>query len=120
MIVAGFGFTTRASRDSLADALRQTGWAARIDRLATVADKAAALQELAQAMHMPCTTVPQDALHAVETSTQSSAAQAARQTGSVAEAAALAAAGPNATLIVTRCISTDRMATCAIATGDPI
>ena len=38
MIVAGFGFTTRATRDSLRDALHLTGHADRIDLLATVAD----------------------------------------------------------------------------------
>ena len=35
--------------------------------------------------------------------------------GSLAEAAALAAAGPGATLVVNRIISSDGMATCAIA-----
>jgi cobalt-precorrin 5A hydrolase len=42
---------------------------------------------------------------------------AARGVGSVAEAVALAAAGPGARIVVARVISSDRMATCAIAQG---
>ena len=119
MIVAGFGFTTRATRDSLRDALHLTGHADRIDLLATVADKLDLLNALSQSLNIPTAAIAQPDLTSQTTTTQSRAADTARQTGSVAEAAALAAAGPNARLLVARCISTDRMATCAIATGDP-
>ena len=119
MIVAGFGFTTRATCDSLVDALHQTGHADRIDLLATAADKLDLLRDLSQALGIPSTGLSHTDLATQTTATQSQAARDARQTGSVAEAAALAGAGPHAKLLVTRCISTDRMATCAIATGGP-
>ena len=116
MIVAGFGFTTRATAHSVADALQRTGCSARIDAVATAADKAPALVQMLGRSVVAIAAVD---LALMETSTQSAASQLARGTGSVAEAAALAAAGKNARLLVPRCISTDRMATCAIATGDP-
>ncbi|WP_333999341.1 cobalamin biosynthesis protein [Sphingomonas aurantiaca] len=58
-------------------------------------------------------------LQRATTPTQSVASLAARRAGSVAEASALAAAGPGAQLLATRHISPDRMATCAIAQGLP-
>ena len=57
------------------------------------------------------------ALTAQATSTQSPASRASRGTGSVAEAAALAAAGPGARLLSPRVISADGRATCALAEG---
>jgi cobalt-precorrin 5A hydrolase len=53
----------------------------------------------------------------IGTVTQSGASHRARRTGSVAEAAALVAAGPGATLLGARAVSGDRMATCALAEG---
>ncbi|QFU09729.1 cobalamin biosynthesis protein CbiG [Rhodobacteraceae bacterium THAF1] len=117
MIVAGFGFRAEATQDSLADALAQTG--AQPDALATIADKAHSLASLATRMNLPLHTIPQAKLPA-DTPTDSPASRTHRATGSVAEATALAAAGPGARLITLRTISTDRMATCAIAEGtDP-
>ncbi|WP_370207078.1 cobalamin biosynthesis protein [Pararhodobacter marinus] len=113
MIVAGFGFSTRATLASLQGALAATGGAP--DALATLADKAPALAPLARAMGLP--------LHEVfgplpDTPTQSPASQRARGTGSVAEACALAAAGPGAYLMAPRVISPDGLATCALAKGN--
>lgn len=62
--------------------------------------------------------VPADHLAAQPVLTRSAASQATYGTGSVAEAAALAAAGPGARLLSARLISPDRLATCAIAIGD--
>jgi cobalt-precorrin 5A hydrolase len=120
MIVAGFGFRSGAPLESLyaAFAMAQHGLTS-VTHLATVQDKVATLSPLAQALSLPLAHIPADALTAVTTATQSSASHKARGTGSVAEAAALAAAGPGARLLRTRQISPDRMATCAIAQGTP-
>ncbi|MDK3074503.1 cobalamin biosynthesis protein [Sedimentitalea sp. JM2-8] len=117
MIVAGFGFRAATSAESLAAALAATG--ARPDALATATDKAEtpAFRALAASLALPVHPIGSDALAAQPTATRSHASQAARATGSLAEAAALAAAGPGARLIATRAISPDRMATCAIAQG---
>ena len=75
----------------------------------------AAFQAFARAQKLPIQTVSQDSLDQAQTQTQSQASLHHRGTGSVAEAAALIAAGAGATLICTRKISNDRLATCAIA-----
>lgn len=121
MIVAGFGFRQGASLVSLeaalALALAQAGLP-RVTALAAPRDKAPALRGLAEAMGLPLVGLAPEALAAVPTATISIASLLARRTGSVAEAAALAAAGPAAALLCPRRISPDRMATCAIATGN--
>ena len=115
MIVAGFGMRTDVTEASLQDALDQTGYAP--DAIATVADKAGfdAFQAFATARKLPIQTVLQDSLDHAQTQTQSQASLHHRGTGSVAEAAALIAAWTGATLLSTRKISNDRLATCAIA-----
>ncbi|WP_428512660.1 cobalamin biosynthesis protein [Roseovarius sp.] len=115
MIVAGMGFTTRATRESFRDALARTGGTP--DALATARDKADQLAPFARELGLPLHAVPPEELARQATQTVSAASLRARGTGSVAEAAALAAAGPGATLLAPRCISTDRMATCALAQG---
>lgn len=119
MIVAGFGFRSGASAQSLAEAYARAGGGA--EALATARDKAetAAFRALAETLGLPVLGLSESALAAQPTLTRSAAAQRARGTGSLAEAAALAAAGPGARLLGPRVISADRMATCAIATGDP-
>lgn len=113
MIVAGFGFSTRATVESLAGAYAAAG-APAVDALATLADKAPALAGLAARLGRPVIalsgTLP-------ETLTDSPASRAARGAGSVAEGCALAAAGPGAVLRGLRAVSPDRLATCAIAEG---
>ncbi|SFH44278.1 cobalt-precorrin 5A hydrolase [Palleronia marisminoris] len=113
MIVAGFGFRRAATVESLADALAATDGTP--DALATAADKAQALAPLAKRLGLPVHAVPPDALTAARTQTDSAASRTHRNTGSVAEAAALAAAGPGARLLSPRVVSADRMATCALA-----
>ncbi|MFZ5558644.1 MAG: cobalamin biosynthesis protein [Pseudomonadota bacterium] len=118
MIVAGFGFRAGTSVSSLraALALAQEG-SPPVTLLATVADKAPALAPLADALGLALTGVSADALTHPSTPTRSVASLKTRGAGSVAEAAALAAAGPGARLLGSRHVSPDRMATCAIAEG---
>lgn len=116
MIVAGFGFRDGAGVESLAEALAALDGPAP-QMLATLPGKAShpAFVALARRMGLPTRAVAPDGQ---PTLTQSPAAQATYGTGSVAEAAALAAAGPNARLLGPRAVSFDRMATCAIAVGE--
>ena len=117
VIVAGFGFRVAATADSLADALARAGGAPGL--LATLADKAQspAFLDLAARMRLPVTAIDAAALSAQTTLTQSPASRAARGAGSVAEATALAAAGPGARLLGPRAVSGDGLATCALAEG---
>jgi cobalt-precorrin 5A hydrolase len=117
VIVAGFGFRAAATSDSLADALARAGGAPTL--LATAEDKARtpAFRTFAEALGLPVRGIDPATLAAQTTITQSHASRAARATGSVAEAAALAAAGPGARLLGPRAVSGDGMATCALAEG---
>jgi len=118
VIVAGFGFRASADLSALraALALAQDGVAS-ITALAAPDDKAAIVRELGAALGLPVIGIAPDVLEAIPTSSRSAASLRARRSGSVAEASALAAAGPDARLIATRHISPDRMASCAIAQG---
>jgi len=120
VIVAGFGFRSGATVDSLADALARAGGPAKVGALATAADKARspALRQLARQLALRIRSLPPEALRAQQISTHSAASLAAHGTGSVAEAAALAAAGAGARLIVLRVVSGDGRATCALAEGE--
>ncbi len=115
MRVAGLGFRSRATAASLADALAAAGGP--VDALATAADKAgaAAICDLARGLGLPLIAVGPAALAAEATLTRSARVAARFGTGSVAEAAALAAAGPGARLSGPRVVSADGLATAAIA-----
>ena len=117
MIVAGFGFRAQADVSSLVDAYHRARDGRAAQAVSTLADKAGepAFQELARALGLPIISVDQTALSSIETASQSVHSQAARGTGSVAEAAALSAAGSGAILLAERVISDDRCATCALA-----
>ncbi len=119
VIVAGFGFRSAATQASLASALARAG-GVRPDWVATVADKAGAAVFRAFAAGLGCPAVGVDAARLAEqvTLTHSAASLAARGTGSVAEAAALSAAGQGARLIGPRVVSDDGCATCALAQGE--
>jgi len=122
MIVAGFGFRATATEASLRSAFELATPGHAVTALATVSDKARAkcLAELAELLCLPVLPIDPDAIQSMNTLTQSPRVQQARGTGSLAEAAALAAAGPGARLALPRYISSDRLATCAIAIGgDP-
>lgn len=115
MIVAGFGFRRSAGLGSLRAALAATGHAGDVDLLATAEGKEAGLLPFGRALGVPVRAIAHDALAAQKTTSSSKASRAAYGAGSVAEAAALAAAGPGATLLGARAVSPDRKATCAIA-----
>lgn len=120
MKVAGLGFRQDVTLASLREALAAAGGADGLAAMATVSDKADAepLKQLAHECGVPIKAIPADVLASVETPTQSIFVTEKFGTGSVAEAAALAAAGPRARLIATRAVSQDRTATAAIAEGD--
>ncbi|KRP89008.1 precorrin methylase [Bradyrhizobium yuanmingense] len=120
MKVAGLGFKRDVTLASLREALLAAGGPEGLAAVATVSDKADAevLQQLARECGVPIRAVPAETLAKIDTPTQSELVAARFGTGSVAEAAALAAAGPRARLIAARAVSQDRTATAAIAEGD--
>ncbi len=119
MRVAGLGFREAASVASLRDALAAAGGTEGVVALATADEKTGALslQELAVELALPIRGVTPAALAAAETQTRSDRVAARFGAGSVAEAAALVAAGPAARLLGPRAVSRDGMATAAIAEG---
>jgi cobalt-precorrin 5A hydrolase len=120
MKVAGLGFRRDVTLASLREALVAAGGREGIAAVATVSDKAESdvLKLLARELGVPIKAVPADVLAGIATPTQSERIKERVGTGSVAEAAALAAAGRRARLISTRAVSQDRMAAAAIAEGD--
>lgn len=117
MIVAGFGFRESATEASFADALNRAAQGHVVDAFATLEDKAEGLRPFAVAKGVPLKSIAAEDAQAVETLTLSETSLAIKAVGSVAEATALAAAGPGAALIGPRSISADGMATCALARG---
>lgn len=120
MRVAGLGFRQDVTLGSLREALLAAGGPEGLAAVATISDKAdaEALKQLARECGLPIKAVSADVLSGIDTPTQSRIMAEKFGTGSVAEAAALAAAGPRARLIATRVVSRDRTATAAIAEGD--
>ncbi|MGD1935646.1 MAG: cobalamin biosynthesis protein [Candidatus Phaeomarinobacter sp.] len=120
MIVAGIGFSTRSRPDSLRDALQRACAAARIEApqaLATAEDKEPTLAPLAINLGVPLYSFSAQMLSAQSTLTYSPRVAAERCIGSVAEAAALAGAGPGSRLLTSRIHAEDRLASCALAEG---
>jgi len=120
MRVAGLGFRRDVTLASLREALVAAGGGEGIAAVATVSDKVEsdALKRLARELGVPIKSVPAEVLAGIATLTRSEFVTARFGTGSVAEAAALAAAGRRARLISTRTVSQDRTATAAIAEGE--
>lgn len=120
MRVAGLGFRRDVTLASLREALFAAGGREGIAAVATVSDKAesGALKLLARELGVPIKSVPAEVLAGIVAPTQSERIKEIFGTGSVAEAAALSAAGRRARLISTRAVSQDRTATAAIAEGD--
>jgi cobalt-precorrin 5A hydrolase len=115
MRVVGLGFRASATVASLDDALARAGGAA--DLIATLREKAAAPVLLAFAAEygLAVRAVGRDEMAGAGTLTRSARVAARFGTGSVAEAAALVAAGPGARLLGPRVVSADGLATAAIA-----
>ena len=116
MIVAGFGFRTSADIASLGSAFAAAG-GARASALATADDKASApvFVQFAAECGLPIHAIAAADLALLPTLTTSARVQSLYGTGSLAEASALAAAGPSARLIAPRAISQDGKATAALA-----
>lgn len=115
MRVAGLGFTRRATVNSLRDALSRLGGP--VDVVATLDEKASepAMQQLCGELGQQVLAVSLEAIRAQVTLTRSMRVVARYGTGSISEAAALAAAGPGAQLTGPRVCSGDGQATAAIA-----
>lgn len=120
MRVAGFGFRRAAGPESLRAALDAAGGAGGVSLIAAPEDKAQApcLLALSEWLQLPLCALDDARLAAAPVMTRSERVARIRGTGSVAEAAALAAAGLGARLVAPRAVSPDRMATCAIAETD--
>lgn len=120
MKVAGFGFKRDVTLAALREALLAAGGPEGLAALATVCGKAEtdALKLLARECGVPIRAIPAETLAGIATPTRSERISDRFGTGSVAEAAALAAAGPHARLISLRAVSGDRAATAAIAEGE--
>jgi cobalt-precorrin 5A hydrolase len=120
MRVAGLGFRAAATEAALLDALAKAGGAEGLTALATAADKVhhPAPRALAARLGLPLHAVP---LAAIAAAPATAAAPAPARYGgkSLAEAAALAAAGPQARLVARRARSADGLATAALAEAPP-
>ncbi len=117
MIVAGVGFSSAALAEDIAAVVRAAGFAPQVLAAPEFKD-GAALREAAAMLDLPLQLIGRVALEAAQArcATFSAAAEAAVGLGSVAEASALAAAGPDGRLLVTR--NSHGRATCALAEGN--
>lgn len=125
MIAAGVGFRRTASADEIVSLVEIAIARAELSegtlhRLATIETLAAlpAFAEASQRLAVKAVAIDDAALRAVgaRVSTQSARSMMAHGVGSVAEAAALAAGGSDARLILTRISSAS--VTCALAQGE--
>jgi cobalt-precorrin 5A hydrolase len=119
-MIAGFGFRQGADpaalNAALDAALAATGTTrSQVTTLATLDTKA---KTLGAAIALPVIPLRAQDLAGITTPTQSPRILAEFGTGSIAEAAALAAL-PGARLLAPRSVSPDAMATCALATRTP-
>ena len=122
-LVIGLGFRDDASAQSIAEVLDMAAGRAALPGVAraiAVSDDKAAhpgLRAAAHAAQLPIEAVAAAAMHEADArvTTRSEQVKKHRGVGSVCEAAALAAAGAGARLIVTRIVSADRHATAAAA-----
>ncbi|MEW9918096.1 cobalamin biosynthesis protein [Marimonas sp. MJW-29] len=120
MRIMGVGFRATADVASLQDAMQRAllaGGSQKIDALVTESAKSRekVFREFAQLLGVPGLGITKSDLEQMITPTQSQRIQDRLGTGSLAEAAALAAAGPDARLVAARVVSGDGMATAAIA-----
>ncbi|WP_299842462.1 cobalamin biosynthesis protein [uncultured Paracoccus sp.] len=121
VIVAGIGLRASATLDGLRAGLALIG-GMRLSALATAEDKAdhPALRMLAGELDLPLIAVPLAALRRQTCATTTPNQPDRYGTGSVAEAAALAACGTGARLVRARQIAPGGFATVALAEGtDP-
>jgi len=119
ILIVGFGFRSSAGFESLANALSKVYQNQNITAFAAPADKIrhSHLIELARYHELPLYGVAKTRLMAVDTPTKSPVILQKRQTGSIAEAAALGLFIGPATLLCNRQISDDGLSVCALAEG---
>lgn len=122
IVIAGFGFRASADLGSLTSALEKAAVGRAVTGFAAPADKInhPALTALARRCDLPLYAVETKMMKATDTATRSAIVLEKRQTGSVAEAAALALFTSRAELICTRQISADGRAVCALAIGESL
>jgi len=122
VVIAGFGFRASADLVSLTNAFEKAADGHTVAGFAAPADKInhPALTALARHCDLPLYAVDTETIKAIDTATQSAIVLEKRQTGSVAEAAALALFNSTAKLICIRQISADGRAACALATGESL
>lgn len=123
-LIIGIGFRSEARASSIEAAIIAALASAprgKVTALATADDKAQhpAILAAAGRHNLPVIAVDAARLRNADphVTTRSPISLAQRGVGSVCEAAALAAAGDDATLIVARVVSTDHQATAAIASS---
>jgi len=119
--VAGFGFRMGTGVNSLLEALTAAGGPEGVTQIATAEAKADApcMRDLSERLGLPINAVTVVDLAKPNVVTRSEKSIEIYGTGSLSEAAALHAAGHGARLVAPRTLSTDRMATCAIAESEP-
>jgi cobalt-precorrin 5A hydrolase len=123
MIVVGVGFRAGCPAGEIVDLVRhaqaQTGYRAEVLAAPVFKCGEPSLADAAATLALPLVPVDRAALDVVQGRclTRSAAALAAVGLASVAEACALAAAGPTGRLLSARVASA--RATCALASGDP-
>ena len=122
VVIAGFGFRASADLFSLTNAFEKAADGHTVAGFAAPADKInhPALTALARHCDLPLYAIDTETIKAINTATQSAIVLEKRQTGSVAEAAALALFNSTAKLICIRQISADGRAACALATGESL
>ena len=120
MRVVGIGFRSGAAMASLQDAMTRAieaagGTAPQAIATESAKSRAPVFRELSQALSLPGLGVRTDDMATMITPTQSQRILDQFGTGSLCEAAALVAAGPEAVLVAGRVVSGDGMATAAVA-----
>ena len=122
VVIAGFGFRASADLDSLRSAFEKAAEGRAVTGFAAPADKInhPALTALARCCDLPLYAVERETMTATNTLTRSAIVMEKRQTGSVAEAVALALFTRPAELIRKRQISKDGRAVCALAAGESL
>lgn len=117
MNVLGLGFRKNATLKSFENAFRATNFETPINAVAVPIDKCdhPNFVIFAEKIGVAILKISKSVIKVQQTPTQSKTVRYFRQSGSVAEATALAGAGNNSTLVVERVISDDRYVAAAIA-----
>ena len=121
MNVLGFGFREAATFDSFKTGFSQTNFLDTIDVITVPHDKVknSMLIRFAISKGLDLMPISEELMCLQTTCTISEYSEWYKGVGCVAEAVALAGAGKNSTLIVTRVISEDRLVTAAVAGSSP-